>query len=302
MEAAKLLSPWPSAAGRLQGPLGLQIDGKLGRTWQGTAEARLQGGKVLGAEVSEWRLPVTWAFAPETGRVRVKTSETSVYLGGGRATGSATLTVDGAVQLQGKMQFTNVDLGPVLGGHVDGAPLGGGKVSGKVEFVSEDLRSASNLTGQLDATLEQTKSLDLPVFKQVLALVGVAPSETFRRGTVRARLAGEVVRIERLSLDSSLVQLYATGTVTTQGRLGLDVTANTGRAGLTVGLLRQLGVPVMGELGPRPLAVLRQLFAVRLLHMHVTGTVRQPTIQVQPLPLLGQEPLRYFLDGIAGRR
>jgi hypothetical protein len=35
-----------------------------------------------------------------------------------------------------------------------------------------------------------------------------------------------------------------------------------------------------------------------LLHLHVTGTVRTPTIQVQPLPELPQEALRFFIDGI----
>ena len=131
---------------------------------------------------------------------------------------------------------------------MDNAPLGGGKMTGKVEFASDDLRQANQLTAHVEATLAQTKSLDLPVFKQVLALVGVAPSATFQKGNVRARLTGEVIRIERLTLDTGIVQLYATGTANTRGVLGLEVTANTGRAGLTIGLLRQLGIPLAGEL------------------------------------------------------
>jgi uncharacterized protein involved in outer membrane biogenesis len=302
VEARRLLSPWPGVAAQVQGSLWLHAAGRLEREWHGTAEARLQGGKVAGAEVAEWRLPVEWAFAPETGRATFEARESSAQVGGGRVTAQASLSVDGAVRLQGKASFANVDLGALLPGHVDNAALTGGKVSGKAEFTAEDLRNPNPLTATLDATLAQTRSLDVPVFKQVLAVVGVAPAATFQKGDVRARLAGEVIRVERLTLDSGAVQLYATGTATTQGRLNLDVTARTGRAGLTAGLLRQLGVPLSGEVGSGPLAQVRQLFSVRLLHLLVTGTVREPVVQVQPLRELPQEALRFFIDGIRGLR
>ena len=34
------------------------------------------------------------------------------------------------------------------------------------------------------------------------------------------------------------------------------------------------------------------------MHLRITGSVRSPTIQVQPLPELPQEALRFFLGGI----
>ena len=119
---------------------------------------------------------------------------------------------------------------------------------------------------------------------------------TFNSGEVRARFGRGVVRFERFALVSSLAQLFIEGTVTLQGRLNLDVTANTGRLGINPAApLVRLRIPATG---PMPVALLVQVtdyLSNRVIHLRVTGTVKSPTITVEPLSLLTEEAARFFL-------
>jgi hypothetical protein len=122
-------------------------------------------------------------------------------------------------------------------------------------------------------------------------------SETFQSGQLEARLARGVVRIQRLNLEGGLVQMVIEGTVTLGGRLNLDVNARTGNITLLPPALRLLGlrIPVAG---PIPLSVLTEasfVLARSVIHLRVTGSVRNPVVQVEPIALLTEEAVRYFL-------
>jgi translocation and assembly module TamB len=115
---------------------------------------------------------------------------------------------------------------------------------------------------------------------------------------VRARLDRGVVRVQRLTLTGSTLQLLIQGTVTLAGRLDLNATANTGMVGVNPPALRLLGlrIPVVG---PIPISLLLELttyFSNRLVHLRVTGTIRSPSVQVEPLPLLSEEAVRFFVN------
>ena len=69
------------------------------------------------------------------------------------------------------------------------------------------------------------------------------------------------------------------------------------RADLKPGL-----VSVHPAAGPMPINLLAQastFLANRLIHLRVTGTVRSPTIQVEPIALLAEEAVRFFLNPTA---
>jgi hypothetical protein len=94
----------------------------------------------------------------------------------------------------------------------------------------------------------------LPVLHELAPfLLPGQSSAVFQSGTLRGRLSGGVFRIEELSFARTALQFSVTGTVTLQGRLNLDVTANTGNIG------------------------------GRLIHLRVTGTVRNPIVTIEPL-------------------
>src|SRR5205823_8333566 len=116
---------------------------------------------------------------------------------------------------------------------------------------------------------------------------------------LRGSLSRGVFRIQQLSLATSSLQLYVDGNVSLQGRLDLNVLARTqGMEAPNLPFLRLLGlrIPVTGAIPITLVIEASNYLANRLIHLHVGGTIRSPTIQVKPVPLLTQEAVRFFVN------
>jgi translocation and assembly module TamB len=299
IEASRLLAPWPALASRVEGPVNISVRGTPGREWTGDGSVTLLRGKVLGVEVSEWRLPVDFDYSPRRGYGRLDVRDTNATVALGRVSGRAGLSWDGATRLDGSLRFSGLDLEALLRPLTDMGQVGTGKLSGRLDFGSKDLRSVDDLTATLDAQFQQARGLDYPVLRQLTPYLGRGQSSgTFRSGDARARLDRGVVRVQRLTLSGSTLQLLIEGTLTLAGRLDLDVTANTGVVGVNPPALRLLGLRIPA-LGPIPVSLLLEAttyFSNRLIHLRVTGTVRSPSVQVEPMSLLTEEAVRFFVN------
>jgi hypothetical protein len=298
-EAERLLAPWPAWADRVRGPLDVRLRGQLGREWSGNGQVAMVRGKVFGVEVSEWRLPLDFVFAPVQGAGQIAVRDSSAQVAMGRATGNVSWRWGTGARLEGQILFHGVDLRTALRQATDISQLGSGQVSGRIDLGGSDLRSVDDLTANLEATLQQTQALEYPVLIQLTPFLmpGGASQAVFRSGELRARLAGGVVRVQRLTLTSSLLQMVIEGTVTLQGRLNLEVWANTGRLAPNPNFLRLLGLRIPAA-GPIPVALLLEAgnyLSNRLLHLRVGGTIRSPSIQIDPFVLVTEEALRYFV-------
>jgi len=109
-------------------------------------------------------------------------------------------------------------------------------------------------------------------------------------------LARGVVRVERLSLNSQNMQIYAQGNVSLAGRLNLSVVVNTGQINSTPAVL--LVAARLSTLVAPPVGLLleaNQLLSNQVVYLDVTGTVHSPTVRVRPLPTLEEEAVRFFL-------
>jgi hypothetical protein len=288
-EAGELLQSWPAVAQHVQGTVDLRLRGKIGREWTGAADIVLARGKVLGLDVSEWRVPLRWTIVPADGHGRFEVQDSSAQVAQGRVTTQFSAGWNNGLRFHGQSQFTGVDLRQAL----PSAKLGNGKATGRLEFASERYQSVDDLTATLTATLQQTQALDYPVLRQVGPLLGLKATTTFQGGEVRARLAQGVVRVERLAFQEGPLQLYADGNVTLAGRVNLDMTANTGKLG---NMAAALGwrVPATGTIAQDMLVRATTALSPQLVHLHIRGTFREPTIQVAPLPLLTEQALRFF--------
>jgi len=93
------------------------------------------------------------------------------------------------------------------------------------------------------------------------------------------------------------MQIFLDGTVTLQGRLGLNVTAYTGQRGPNPQALRLLGLqlPVRGPIPVELLLRANNYLSNRVIHLRVNGTIRNPSVSIEPLPLLAEEATRFFL-------
>lgn len=300
VEASQLLAPWPDVADRVEGALQVRLRGTLGARWFGGGDIALARGRVSGLDVLDWRLPFDWAFSPSLGTAEVEVREGSGQLALGRVVSRASLAWRSGLRVEGYVRFTGVELRPVVRQITELSQLGTGRVSGRFDFSGTDVHSVDDLSGRLEARLEQTQALQLPVLQQVapFLLGGQSSATVFQTGSLRGRLAGGTFRIDQLTFAGSLLQMFIDGTITLAGRLNLQVTANTGNVGINPAFVRFLGLRIPA-VGPVPVSLLMEAstyFSNRVVHLRVTGTVRSPIITVEPLSLLTEEALRFFVN------
>ena len=227
--------------------------------------------------------------------------ETSAQAGRGRLNGKLLVAWDVTARVDGQLRFARVDLQNFLRQVMGPTQVGGGLMSGRFDFSGRDMRSVADLNGILEASFEQSQALNVPVLRQVAPYLGLGANTTFQKGDLRARLDNGMFRIQRLALEGPNVQMYVEGTVSLEGRLNLQVMAQTGAFGIDP-RLRLLGVRIPVA-GPVPLVVFQEastLLSNRVIHLHVTGTLRSPHIRVLPLAVFTQEALRYFVRRYVG--
>jgi translocation and assembly module TamB len=300
VDASRLLAPWPTLAERVEGTLDMQLRGRLGREWYGGGELAVARARLFGVEAFDWQLPFEWAFAPALGTGQVLVPDSTGQLALGRVTSRASLRWGTGLRVEGHLRFLGMELRPLLRQFSTLSQLGTGRVSGRFDFSGTDVRSIDDLTGTLEARLQQTQALQLPVLQQLtpFLLGGQSSAAVFQNGSLRARLGGGTLRIEQLSFAGRLTQLFINGSVTLLGRLDLHVLVNTGTLGVNPTFVRFLGLRIPAA-GPIPVTLLLEAstyFSNRLIRLRVTGTVRSPIITIQPFSLLSEEALRFFIN------
>jgi hypothetical protein len=283
----------------VQGPLDVHLRGNLGAEWRGTGSVELSRGKVYGIEVAEWRLPVDFTFSPAFGQGELMIRESSAQVGNGRAQFRTAVTWGDSMRLEGTLRFFDASLRCLAGLVGNVSSYARGRVSGRVDFGGSEVRSLNDLTATAQMTLSEAQALQLPILNLVTPYLLPGQSATsFRSGDLQARLGKGVWRITWLTLESSLAHVMVQGNVTVQGRLDLEVTGRTGTLGGINPVLLKLLLLSLPATGPVPVALIAQasdLLANRLVRVHITGTTKTPCIQVEPLRLLSEEAVRFFL-------
>src|SRR5439155_23296545 len=99
---------------------------KLGREWSGTADINLDRGEVMGLAVTQWHVPLTFAYGPPEGRGQITVPETRGQAGRGQITGNVDISWDYAAQVRGKLLLSRVDVQTFLRQTAGSAQWGGG--------------------------------------------------------------------------------------------------------------------------------------------------------------------------------
>jgi hypothetical protein len=298
VEVGRVLLPWPALQNSAEGPVDLHLRGRLGTEWNGGGSAVLNRGRVFGAEVTELRVPVQFAFSPRQVRGELTVSDAHGYVAQGRLVGRAEFTFADGARTSGQLRFSDVNLRTLLASASEFGSFASGRLNGRFDFGGADMHSVNDLNGNLTATLSETQALQLPLLRQLVPFLRAgASATTFQNGQLKARLSRGLVTLQRFSLESALLQMIIEGTISLRGRLDLDVNTRTGHVTALPAGLRLLGLAIPLA-GPIPLSVIAEasfLLARTTVHLRVTGSVRNPVIQVQPLRLLTEEAVRFFL-------
>lgn len=299
-EAAVLVAP--GMAPELTGVLDLQLRGSGIDVVTAAGTAGVREASLQGLRIRSVRLPVRMRIEPRSGRGELVMRGGSAQVSGGRVTGQMQVRFTPIAAVDGDLKFTNLDLSQLVRDVGYSGSVGTGRITGTLTVEGRRVQSLQDLSGQLRATLRQTQALSLPILRQVGPYVaGASGATSFEQGEIVARLSRGVVLIERFTLSSASVQLFAEGRITLAGRLDLDVMAATGDLGQNPTLIQWL-VDRLPLAAPAPVGLLltaNEYLANRVLYLQVSGTYRSPVVRVRPLPVLRDAAVRFFLDAAA---
>ncbi len=298
-DAAVALAPlgFKSLGARLH----LDTRGNIGRELRGSGTVSFRRGKVTGFELAEVRLPFGWSHVPGVGG-QLTVRDAGGQAAGGRVTGEATVSWGTTAQAQGRLRFVDLSFRALLGQFGQSSGLGSGRMNGQFTFSGTDMRSINDLKGQLTATLGEGPVFDLPVFSQIAQYVVPTVSARglvqFNDGVLQGRLGGGQFHIDQLALTGAKAKLYMEGNVGLNGRLDLDVVAQTGQLGADPRVLRLLGIRIPA-IGPIPVGLILEVTSYlsnRVVRARVTGTLDQPVVNINVTSLLTEGAIRYFLS------
>ena len=125
---------------------------------------------------------------------------------------------------------------------------------------------------------------------------------TFQNGDLRRHAVAWCGPRQAVSLSNLTLQMLVEGTVTLQGRVDLEATASTGTLGINPagassagGSSTGAGSAAVGDGGAGERFALKSGGASAL-----TGTVKNPSVQLDPVQLLTDEAIRFFLGVAVG--
>jgi hypothetical protein len=297
VEASRLLVPLPAVAAQVKGPVDVNLRGRIGPEWDGGGGVTLTRGQVYGMEIMEWRIPMTFLFSPAQGNGELTVRDSVARVAQGRARFDTTLNWSNGLRLSGTLLFYQVDLRTLLRRSPELSSYASGRVSGRVDLSGSEMRSPNDLRAAVQAKLQQAQALQLPALRQITPYLrpGVS-SSTFQSGQLKGRLANGIFTIQHLTLVGNLLQLIVEGTVTLAGRLDLDVTAQTGLFCLNPARRDSVSsrIPLIGAIPRLLLFEASALVANQVVHLKVAGTVRSPSVRIQPLLTLTEDAVRFF--------
>jgi translocation and assembly module TamB len=298
LDVRRLFVFYPALRSNIQGVIDGHLRGRLNQEWQGGGTLVLAHARIFGLDVAQWRVPLTFTFAPTEGSGEVSFSDSVADIARGRAQAQGRLSWGAGLDLRALLRFYEVDIGALLHNFGSIGSYAAGKITGRADFSGDQMHSVNDLRARVQAHLRDTQALSLPVLRVLTPYLrpGIS-SATFQSGGLQGRLANGVFNVESLTLASEVIELVLVGTVTLTSRLDLDVSTRTGLLLQNPTNLRTLGLQVR-NVTTLPLAVLTQaatLLANRVVHLHLTGTLSSPVIQVLPARLLPEEAIRFFL-------
>ena len=298
-EAGRLLIFDSDAPVVVQGPIDVHLRGTMGVEWRGAGSVEMVRGKVMGVEVTDFRLPVDFTFVPKRGRGELSVHESHAQVGQGRAQLQASIAWGGNMRVEGSLRLFDASLRTLGGMLGDVSQYARGRVTGRVDFGGGEVRSINDVTATAQATLKEAQALQLPILNLVVPfLLPGQGGVTFREGEFKARLAGGVWRIQQMTLESALAHLIVQGNMTVQGRLDLDVVAQTSSLGGVNPLLLRGLLARIPPIGPVPVGLIFQateLLSNRIFRLHISGTTKSPRITFAPIRVLSEEAVRFFL-------
>jgi translocation and assembly module TamB len=293
----KLARLAPSLARDVEGYATLRVAGNISEAVRANAEVQVARGRFHGVPITDLRLPVELELNPANGDGSLHSRHWTARIAGGSVRGNAFNRFGHDHSFQTELQLTGVDLQALSKFQPGGKKGADGKVSGKITLNGPNAEHVDKIRGRIDLDLDDASLIDVPMFRELDKLLGSSGGGLFEDGDIHGTIYNKTLFLEQMTLTGRLVQIHATGSITMNGGLNLEILVNT-NAQLSQPELAILNVvPGLGRaLGEGEEAVRRVVGVLEssLLKFRVSGTTGNPHVQLDPGVAIGSAAVGFF--------
>jgi translocation and assembly module TamB len=289
----------PAPAGTVRGVGSLRVSGRMGEALRATGDLRVPAGRLAGLPLADLHAPVELVYVPGSDLGTVEARRWTARLAGGRVQGSTHARFGLSRAFQAELGLTDLELEYLSRAYSGDAHPARGKVSGVIRLAGLDALRPETYRGRADLVLGDAAVLDLPVFRALDRFLGGPEGGIFEQGELRAAIGNGRVEVEELNLQGRVAQLHASGTVGFDGGLDLIVLINTNQIIAETGQALVALIPGLrdGRGGSATLQV-SSFLSNRLLKLRVRGTLRSPTVSVDPAVTVSNAAVGFFAGAL----
>jgi translocation and assembly module TamB len=298
---AKITNLFPSLAHDVEGFGSLRVAGRVAGAIRANAEILVPRARAFGLPITDLRMPVDLEMIPATGDGSIHSRHWTARVAGGSVRGNASNRFGIDRSFQAELQLAGVDLEVLSKFHPTGKRPPTGKVSGRMVLQGPNAEHLDKIRGRVDLDLDDASLIELPLFKELDRFLGSSGGGLFDDGDVHGTIANRTLYLEQLTLTGKLVQMHATGSITFNGGLNLEILINT-NANLSAQDLALLNlIPGLGSALGQGEEALRRVAGVlenSLLRFRVSGNTSNPHVQLDPGVAIGGAAVGFFTSVI----
>jgi translocation and assembly module TamB len=294
---AKLTKAFPSITHDLEGFGSIRVSGKVSDEIRANAEVLVPRAKMMGLPITDLRMPVELEMNPARGNGSIHSRNWSARVAGGSVRGSAWNRFGLDHSFHSEMHLNGVDLEALSKLHLTGNKAANGKISGKISFQGPNAEHIEKIRGRVDLDLDDASLFEVPMFKELDRFLGSSGGGLFDDGDVHGTIYNRTLFLEQMTLSGRLVQMHATGSITFNGGLNLEILVSTNSSFTQPQLAILNAIPVLGQALGRSEQALRRVASVlesSLLRFRVTGTTSKPNVQLDPGVAIGSAAVGFF--------
>ena len=273
-----------------------RFSGTINEAVRANGDIQVGRAKVAGLAITDLRLPaeLVTSLGGHAGVLTVR--RWSARVAGGTANGNGRFRLGEDRSFQTEVNLAAVDLESIARVESAGKPSASGKVSGKVTLSGSDPTRPRDYRGRADLDLDDASLMNVPVVREIDRLLGSSRGGVFDDGDLSATIGNGEITVESLTLVGRLAQLHITGTVGFDGQLDMGALVNTSQIVSETGQALVGLVPgLSGARGrDRQAAGLASFLSSRLLKFRIAGTVKNPTVNLDPGVGVGDSAVNFF--------
>ncbi len=298
-ELARLLAFEPVLAQGAHGTAALRLAGRLDPGLRVDGELRIDRGELLGLPLSEVRAPITLTYVPASGAGSLDLTRWSARFARGRVQGNIRTRLGQSRGFQTEIELADLDLETLNRALSDAARPSTGKLGGRISLGGTDRATPASYQGRVELTLADAALGDVPILRALDRFLGGASGGVFERGQLRGVLNGRGLEIEECGLQGRILQLHAEGTIAYNQDLDLVVLVNTNQIIPQTGNALLALIPGLNQVrGSEATLQVANFLSSRLLKFRVTGTLRNPSVNLDPTVTVTNAAVGFFAGAL----